>query len=72
MKEKRKTYGTMTEALLDAIANSELSFKALERETGLTRQSLMRFAYGRSSLRLDLADELVEFFGFEIVQSRDK
>lgn len=72
MKEKRKTYGTMTEALLDAIANSELSFKALERETGLTRQSLMRFAYGQSSLRLDLADELVEFFGFEIVQSRDK
>jgi hypothetical protein len=72
MTAKRKTYQTLTEALLDVIADSQLSFKALERETGVTRQSLMRFAYGESSLRLDLADKLVEFFGIEIARQNVK
>jgi transcriptional regulator with XRE-family HTH domain len=63
---KRKIYDTMTEAIREAIAESDLSFKAIERETGVLRQSLMKFARGETSLRLDLADQLAEFFGIEI------
>ena len=66
MPAKRKTYDTMTEALREAIAESELSFKALERETGVLRQSLMKFARGEQSLRLDVADKLAKFFQFRI------
>ncbi len=64
----RKRYETMTEAISDAIEESELSFKALERETGVLRQSLMRFAEGEQSLRLDIADKLAKFFDIEITR----
>ena len=66
MPAKQKTYDTMTEAIREAIAESELSFKALERETGVLRQSLMKFAAGKQTLRLDSADKLAEFFGIVI------
>ena len=63
---------TITETLRRAVNESELTFLGLERETGLTRQSLMKFARGEQSLRLDMADRLAEFFGFEIVQRRKR
>jgi ribosome-binding protein aMBF1 (putative translation factor) len=66
MPAKRKTYDTMTGAIREAIAESELSFKALERETGVLRQSLMKFAAGEQTLRLDAADKLAEFFGIQV------
>ena len=66
MSARRKTYDTMTEALREAIAESELSFKALERETGVLRQSLMKFAADEQSLRLDAADKLAKFFGLAV------
>ena len=62
----RKTYDTLTDALRDAIAESELSFQALERETGVLRQSLMKFAAGEQTIRLDAADKLATYFGIEI------
>ena len=62
----------MTTALLAEIAESELSFKALERETGVLRQSLMKFARGETSLRLERADKLAEFFGIEIARRKAK
>ena len=63
----------MTEALRKAIVDSNLSFKALERETGVLRQSLMRFAAGEQSLRLDVADKLANYFGIEVrVNSKDR
>ena len=34
------------------------NYKALERETGVTRASIMRFVRGSQSLRLDRADRL--------------
>ena len=55
----------MTELLREAIAESGLSFKGIERETGVLRQSLMKFARCEQSLRLDIADKLAEFFGIE-------
>ena len=72
MPAKRKTYDSMTEAILDAIADSELSFKAIERETGVLRQSLMKFAAGEQTIRLDAADKLAEFFGIEVTRRKAK
>ena len=67
MAAKRKTYDTMTEALREAITESELSFKALERETGVLRQSLMKFAAGEQTMLLDSADKLASFFRLTVV-----
>ena len=52
----------LTTAIKQAIADSELSFKALERVTGVKRQSLMKFMAGEQSLRLDMADKLATYF----------
>lgn len=72
MPSKRKKHLTITVALRQAINDSELSFKALERETGVVRQSLMKFARGERSLRLDMADKLAKFFGLEITKRKGK
>lgn len=72
MPAKRKTYDTITEALLEAIAESDMSFKALERETGVLRQSLMKFAAGEQTIRLDNADILAEYFGIQITRRKAK
>ena len=52
----------LTTAIKQAIAESDLSFKALERATGVKRQSLMKFMAGEQSLRLDMADKLATHF----------
>jgi transcriptional regulator with XRE-family HTH domain len=56
----------MSEVLRRAIAESGLSFKKLEERTGVLRQSLMKFARGEQSLRLDLADKLADCFGLSL------
>jgi hypothetical protein len=61
---------TMTELLQQAL-NKANSFKAVERDTGVLRQSLMKFARGEQSLRLDKADILAEYFGIE-ARRKDK
>lgn len=66
MSKSNKSYSTLSEALRAAINESPLSFRELERETGVLRQSLMKFARGETSLMLNAADRLVEFFGVEI------
>jgi plasmid maintenance system antidote protein VapI len=57
---------TMTETLRDAIVDSGLPMLTLAQRTGVVRQSLMRFVARKSSLRLDLADKLAEYFGLEL------
>lgn len=68
----RKKQYRITDALRRAIAESGLSFKALERETGVVRQSLMKFAREERSLRLDKADRLAIFFGLELTKRKAK
>jgi len=63
---------TMTEALRQAINESDVSFAELERETGVLRQSLMKFARGEQSLRLDVADKLAEYFRIEVKRQATK
>ena len=53
----------LSDALRRAILDTDLSFKALERETGVKRQSLMKFVREEQSLRLDMADRLAAYFG---------
>jgi hypothetical protein len=56
--------------LAQAIEGGRTSYNALERETGLSRASIMRFVRGTQSLRLDKADALAAFFGLELRQKR--
>lgn len=60
---------TMTEALRAALndaVHGGSSFREVERETGIVRQSLMPFARGEQSLLLSKADKLAEYFGLEL------
>lgn len=56
----------MTAVLQEAIQKSGVSQAELERQTGVTRASIMRFVRGETSLRLDLADRLAQFLGVEV------
>jgi len=59
---------TITEALRQAVKDSGLSQYAICKATGMEPCSLMRFADGRTSLRLDKADALAEFLGLVLVK----
>ena len=65
-KRNRKALGTITEALRRTLRESDPNYRELERQTGVKRQSLMKFARGEQSLRLDMADKLAAYFGFEL------
>lgn len=67
---KHKAKKTMTALLKQAIADSGMTFLGIEQETGILRQSLMKFVRGEQSLRLDMADRLAEFFGIECRRTR--
>jgi plasmid maintenance system antidote protein VapI len=57
-------------SIREAVGGGRLSYKALERETGVTRASIMRFVKGTQSLRLDMADRLAAYFGLELQTKR--
>jgi plasmid maintenance system antidote protein VapI len=56
----------ITEALQNAIAKSGLTYYAIERLTGVKRQSIMYFMRSQRSLRLNIADRLAVYFGLEV------
>lgn len=62
----------LTAALRRAIRESGESIKGLAAATGIARMSLGRFANGQSSLRLDIAGKLAEYFGLELSKSKRK
>jgi transcriptional regulator with XRE-family HTH domain len=59
---------TISETIRRAINESGLTFLALERETGVIRQSLMPFARGERSNSIDAIDKLAAYFGLELVR----
>ena len=63
---KTKAPKTMTETLRQAIRESGLPMLTLATETGIERASLIRFARGDQSLKLDNADRLAAYFGLEL------
>jgi plasmid maintenance system antidote protein VapI len=69
---KNKPPTTMTEALRQAIRESGLPMLTLATGTGIERTSLIRFARGDQSLRLDIADRLAVYFGLELQLQRTK
>ena len=60
----------ITDALKNAIETSGMSIKALSRETGVARQSMMHFMRGTRTLRLDIADKLAEYFGLTVTKRK--
>lgn len=62
---------TITELLREALAEAD-SFLGVEQATGVKRQSLMKFARGEQSLRLDMADRLAAHFGLEFRRIKRK
>jgi len=72
MPKRKRKLTTMSDQLRDAINDSPLSFAALERETGLLRQTLMLFSRGETSLRLDKADKLAVYFGLELTKRKGR
>ena len=55
----------MAEAIRDAITKTETPYLVLEKATGVTRASIMRFMRGDRTLRLDIADRLARYFNIE-------
>ncbi len=72
MTTPRKTTRTVSpsDLIRQSMAESGLSFIELERRTGVKRQSLMKFARGEQSLRLDIAEKLFDTLGLELVRKR--
>ena len=62
----------IADALRRAIVESGINFKALERKTGVLRQSLMKFARGEQCLRGDAYDKLAVFFKLELQPVKPK
>ncbi len=53
----------ISDLLKRTISESGVSYNALQRDTGVTRASIMRFVRGDQSLRLDMADRLAAYLG---------
>jgi plasmid maintenance system antidote protein VapI len=60
----------LRQTIAQAVEAGRTNYKALERETGVTRASIMRFARGSQSLRLDMADRLAAYFGLALRPAR--
>jgi plasmid maintenance system antidote protein VapI len=63
---------TLSDVLRRTILDSGKALIAIERETGVQRMSIARFLEGKTSLRLDKADRLADFFGLELRPARRK
>lgn len=62
----------ISDLLRRTIAGSGIPYLTLERETGVTRASIMRFVRGSQSLRLDKADRLAAYFGLVLQPKKKK
>ncbi len=62
----------LRQSILDAVESGQTNYKALERESGVKRGSIMRFVACKQSLRLDMADRLADHFGLELRPVRRK
>ncbi len=69
---KSKPKPTMTDVLRAAIQESGLSAYRISKDTGLVVTSIIRFTNGETSLRLDKADALAEYFGLELTKRTRK
>jgi plasmid maintenance system antidote protein VapI len=61
-----RPYSPISDLLRQTIVESGISYNALQKETGVTRASIMRFVRGDQSVRLDMADRLAAYFGLRL------
>jgi plasmid maintenance system antidote protein VapI len=64
----RRQQDPISDLLRRVIVESGVSYNSLQRETGVTRASIMRFVEGRQSLRLDMADRLARYLHLKLTQ----
>ena len=69
MNKKKPGTDTMTDLLRQALEETG-NHKLVARETGVARQSILRFARGDQSLRLDAADTLARYFNITCRRER--
>ena len=69
---KREPRDEMSETLKQAIVQSEVPHQRIEKDTGVQRGSIARFLAGVTSLRLDKAGILADYFGLELRPKRKK
>src|SRR5690242_17667493 len=55
-------------AIAQAVESGRTNYLALERKTGVSRASIMRFVRGTQSLHLGMADRLAAYFGLKLQQ----
>ncbi len=58
----------LTDPIRQAMRDSGLSYYRISHDTGIVDTSLIRFANGETSLRLDKADLLAEYFDLKLVK----
>jgi plasmid maintenance system antidote protein VapI len=68
--DERQSHKPISDLLRRTIVESGVSYNALQRETGVTRASIMRFVRGTQSLRLDMADRLAAHYGLTLQKAR--
>jgi transcriptional regulator with XRE-family HTH domain len=62
----------ITKAIRKAVRDSGQSLYQISMETGLNHDALSRFMRRKTSMRLDLADRLADYFGIECRRTRRK
>lgn len=63
-----KRIETISETIRQAIIDSGEPHLAIQKATGVKRQSIAKFIRGDQSLRLDMADRLAAHFGIEVTR----
>jgi plasmid maintenance system antidote protein VapI len=56
----------LRQTIQEAVEAGRTNYKALGRESGVARASIVRFVRGTQSLRLDIADRLAAYFGLSL------
>jgi len=69
--KRQARYSTLSEALKEAIAESPESVRSIAAATDLEHSAVSRFVRGITSLRLDLADRLAQYFGIEMTRRKE-
>lgn len=63
---KSKPKSPIADPLLKAIADSGMNRLQLAKATGVSRQSIIRFTRGDSTIRVDIAEKIAAYFGLEL------
>ena len=59
---------TMAELLKAALAKRKESLRTIAAGAGVNHVSILRFAQGKQSLSLDVADKLARYFGIKVTR----